>query len=181
MRKRAVMGVVCFLASFAPVVGAAESSGIKIGLVNFQKCLNSVEQGKKAKEALKAEFDTKQKKLDLQQNELKRIRDDVEKQKLVMSEEALRSKENDYKTKVMEIQKNLGDFRQDLMTKEGKMTSLILENLRKLVAEVGQKENYTLIVEGSQDAVIYTASKDDLTDKIISLYNQRYKGNLNIN
>ncbi|MDO8462098.1 MAG: OmpH family outer membrane protein [Deltaproteobacteria bacterium] len=165
-----------------PMAVAAESpaTSLKIGLVDFQKVLNSVEQGKKAKEALKAEFDTKQKKLDLQQNELKKIRDEVEKQRLVLSEEALRTKETDYKNKVMDIQKNLGEFRQSLVMKETKMTQLILDNIRKIVAEIGQKENYTLVVEKSQDAVIYAASKDDLTDRVVTIYNQRNKTPLKI-
>lgn len=182
MKKGILILLSCSLLSL-PLAVAAENPGaasLKIGLVDFQKVLNSVEQGKKAKEALKAEFDTKQKKLDLQQNELKKIRDEVEKQKLVLSEEALRSKESDYKNKVMDIQKNLGEFRQTLVMKETKLTQLILDNIRKIVAEIGQKENYTLVVEKSQDAVVYAASKDDLTDRVVTIYNQRYKTPLKI-
>src|SRR3989338_1267006 len=65
---------------------------IKVAVVDFQLALNNVEQGKKAKAALKIEFDSKQKKLDLMQKELQTMKEDIEKQRVVLSESSLRSK-----------------------------------------------------------------------------------------
>lgn len=160
-----------------PVIAA---EGVKIGVIDFQKALNSVEQGKRAKDQLKGEFDSKQKKLDLQQNELKQIREDFEKQKLALSEAAVREKEKQFNDKYMELQKNIGGYRQDLATKEAKMTGLIIQNLRQIVGEIGKQEKFTLVVEKSQDAVVYAESQDDLTDRVISIYNKKFTGNLNI-
>lgn len=155
---------------------AAAESSLKIGVVSFQQALNDVEQGKTAKSTLKSEFDAKQKKLDLQQEELKKLRDDLDRQKLVSADKVSQQKEQDFNKKFMDLQKNFADYRQEIAEREAAYTAAILKNLREICQEIGKKEGYTLIVENSQDAVLYAGSKDDLTGRVIKLYNQRYKG-----
>ena len=172
----AVMAATLFL---APVVQAAQSeAGLKIAVVSIQKALNEVEQGKKAKADLKSEFDAKQKKLDLQQDELKKMREDLDKKKVVLAPSDLQSKEESFNKKYLELQKNFADYRQEIVQKEGQFTAAIIKNLKEICEEVGKKEGYTLIVENSQDAILYAGAKDDLTDKVIKLYNERNKGPL---
>ena len=153
----------------------AETVLFKVAVVDFQQALNSVNQGKKAKAALKKEFEAKQKKLDLMQNELKKMKENIEKQRVVLSEGALRSKEEAFKKKFLDLQQKIAQYRQEMATRETEATGKILERLRALVADVGKKEGYDLIVEKSQDVVLYSKSKDDLTSKVITLYNKKNK------
>ena len=69
---------------------AAPAAELKIGYVNLQQAVTEVDEGKAARETLKKEFDSKQKMLDDKQNELKRMKDDLDKQMVVMSEDAKR-------------------------------------------------------------------------------------------
>ncbi len=174
-RMTLAVGMLCL---FAVVASKARAEDIKIGTVNFQNALNEVEQGKKAKAALKAEFDAKQAKLTAQQEELKRLQEEAQKQASVLSQEAMAAKQKAFQEKFLELQKNMGGFREELMRREGKMTGQILDNLKQITAEVGQKEGFSLIVETSQDAVLYAKSKEDLTARLITLYNQRFTGPL---
>ncbi len=159
---------------------SAAAADLKIAVVSFQQALNEVEQGKTAKASLKAEFDAKQKKLDLQQDELKKMREDLDKQRLVLSQEALRTKEEGFNKKFMDLQKNFGDYRQQIAEKEARITTQILKNLRGICEDLGKKEGYTLIVENSQDAVLYAAAKDDLTVRVIKIYNDKFKGPIKV-
>jgi outer membrane protein len=149
---------------------------MKIGLVDFQRALNEVEEGKAAKARLKGEFDEKQKTLDALQNELKAMKDNLEKQKLVLSQDALKQKETEYRDKFIELQKKLADFRGELQQKEAQYTSDIIVALRQIVQEVGAKDKYTLIFERGQDVVLYAPTAADLTPQVITLYNSRPKG-----
>ncbi len=160
-----------------PAAGAADNS-IKIGVVNFQEALNGVEQGKTAKANLKSEFDARQKRLDLQQEDLKKMRDELEKKRLVLSPTDLQNKEEAFNKKYLELQKNFADYRQEIVQKEGVFTAAIIKNLKELCAEIGKQDGYALIVESSQDAVLFASAKEDLTSRLIKLYNQRYKGPL---
>jgi outer membrane protein len=167
------------VAAFSLVLGAASAvraQEVKIGGVNFQQALNEVEQGKRAKASLKAEFDAKQKKLALQQDELKRMQEEAQKQGSVLSKDAMAAKQKEFYDKLTELQKNMEVYRNELVAKEAKMTNQILQNLKTITAEVGQKEGYTMIVETSQDAVLYAKTKDDLTQRLIGMYNQRFTG-----
>ena len=174
--KSMVLGVLLGCFTGFGVVHAADS--VKVGTVNFQKALNEVEQGKKAKAALKAEFDAKQKKLDMQQQELKKMQEDVEKQKGVLSQEALAGKQKMFMERYTELQKNMAGYREELVGKEAKMTGQILQNLKTVVADIAQKEGLTLVMESSQDAVLYVQSKEDLTGRVVSAYNQKFSGGL---
>ena len=170
-------GVAALLAVLVSQPGLAAAEGtMKIGVVNFQQALNEVDQGKTAKTMLKTEFDARQKRLDLQQEELKKIRDELDKQKLVAADQGLQAKEEAFNKKFMDLQKNFSDYRQEIAQKEARYTGAILKNLKGICQEIGQKEGYTLIVENSQDAVLYAGSKDDLTGRVIKIYNQRFKG-----
>lgn len=160
------------------VARSVRAEDVKIGGVNFQQALNEVDQGKKAKAALKAEFDAKQKKLQLQQDELKKMQEEAQKQGAVMSQDAMAAKQKAFNDKLVALQKDMATYRDDLVAKEAKMTGQILQNLKTITAEVGAKEGYTMIVETSQDAVLYAKTKDDLTQRLISMYNQRFTGPL---
>ncbi len=177
-RNAFLLGLSVIVAASFLVAKPAYSDDLKIGVVNFQQAINSVEQGKKAKAALKSEFDQKQKKLNIQQDELKKMQEEVEKQKSVLSQDALMTKQKTFNEKLMELQKSMGGYRDELVSKEAKMTGQILQNLKSIVAELGQKEGFTLVVEISQDAVLYAKAKEDLTARVITLYNQKYAGPL---
>ncbi len=179
MKKYVVMTVA--LAVFGVGLSHARAAeNIKIGTISFQQALNEVEQGKNAKAALKAEFDQKQKKLNIQQEELKKLQDEIEKQKSVLSQETMVNKQKAFNEKLVNLQKSMAGYRDELVSKEGKMTAQILQNLKKLVADMGSKEGYTLIVETSQDAVLYAKSNEDLTKRVITEYNKHYTGVLKI-
>ena len=181
MRRLKSVRFLVWLAGLMLLAPGVRAEGIKIGVVNFQKALNLVDQGQKAKAQLKLDFDQKQKKLNLQQDELKKIRDDFEKQRTALSEQAARDQEKKFNDKLMELQQNAGAFRQDLATQEAKMTASILKNLKEVVAEIAKQGKFNLVVEGSQDAVLYAESESDLTDQVIQLYNKRFTGSLKLN
>lgn len=153
-----------------------KAQDLKIGLVDFQKALNEVEEGKSAKARLKSEFEQKQKTLDALQNELKTMKDSLEKQKLVLNQEAMKQKENEYRDKFVELQKKLSEFRGELQQKEVQYTGNIITALRQIVQEIGAKDKYTLVFERGQDTILYAPTAVDLTPQIIATYNSRPRG-----
>jgi len=170
-----MFAVVAFLVAFAGV-RAVHAQEMKIGLVDFQRALNEVEEGKAAKARLKAEFDQKQKTLDALQNDLKAMKDNLEKQKLVLSQDAMKAKENEYRDKFIELQKKLAEFRGELQQKEAQYTADIIVAMRQIVQEVGAKDQYKLILEKGQDVVLYAPTATDLTPQVIATYNSKPRG-----
>ncbi len=173
MKKLSLAAIVLALSFYT---ASAQAEGIKIATISFQTALNEVNQGKNAKAALKAEFDAKQKKLGLQQEELKKMQEDIEKDKSVLSQDALMNKQKTFNEKLATLQKSMQGYREELMVKESKMTGQILQNLKKVVSQIGQKQGFDLIVE--QDSVLYAKSNQDLTAQIVAEYNKTYTGAL---
>lgn len=155
------------------LIGRVATAQEKIGLVDLQKALNEVEEGKAAKARLKGEFDLKQKTLDALQNDLKAMKDNLEKQKLVLSQDALKQKELEYRDKFVELQKKLAEFRGELQQKEAQYTGDIIIALKQLVSELGARDKYTLVFEKGQDVVLYAPTASDLTPALIQLYNSK--------
>lgn len=177
MKKVAVVMAVMFLAVFAGKIAmAADAPTYKFGYVDFQRTLNEVDEGKKAKATLKSEFEEKQKKLDAVQGELQKMKDDLEKQRLILSQEALKGKEDEYRKKFMELQQKLGSYKEELQMKEAKLTSEILVVVRAIISDIGSKEGYTMILEKSQEIVLYSQADGDLTARVVKEYNAMPKG-----
>lgn len=176
MKRIVVLVLVVMAALFAARYVSAENAPNKFGYIDFQRALNEVEEGKKAKSMLKGEFDEKQKKLDAVQNELQAMKADLDKQRLILSADALKTKEEEYRKKFLELQQKLSTYEQEIKGKEAKLTSDILVVVNSIARNIGEKEGYTMILEKSQDVVIYSPTDADLTGRVIKEYNGMSKG-----
>src|SRR5215831_10171941 len=114
---------------FFSLQAVAHAQALKIGLVDFQRALNEVEEGKRAKAQLKAQFDQKQNALTAKQDSLKALKDQLETQKAALSTDAMKQKEAEYRDKFLDLQKTLGQFRNEIATKESEMTQGIITKM----------------------------------------------------
>lgn len=152
-------------------VHAAEGGAAKFGYVDFQRALNEVEEGKRAKATLKSEFEQKQRQLEGIQGELQRMQAGLDKQRLILSADALKEKEEAYRKKVIELTEKMNTFKMELQGKEARVTGGILNAMQGIIREIGQKEGYAMILEKSQDVVLYSPSDADLTTRVIREFN----------
>jgi outer membrane protein len=143
-----------------PELAAAQ----KIGVVDMQRALAETEDGRKAKDTLKKLFEQRQKTLDKQQNDLKSLKDGLDKQRDVLQREVLTKKLEEYQKAVAELQTTYVDFQREL-------TKPILMRMERVVRRIGQAEGYTLVVDRSEAGVMYVPSTYDLTDVLIQRYN----------
>ena len=153
---------------------AVADAALKIGVVDFQQALNSVDEGKTAKKQLEAEFKRKQKQLDIQQKELETLKNDLQAQAAVLSQAKLQKKQGEFQKKFLDLRQKAGAFQQEMLKKEAELSDKILGRLKTIVEEIGSKEGFTLIIEKSNDPVLYVESKDDLTARVIKVYNKKY-------
>lgn len=166
--------ITCGISSIASAKRDTEAvGGYKFGYVDFNRALNEVNEGKKAKASLKSEFEQKKKKLEIMQKELQAMQQELEKKKLILSAEALKEKELAFRNKFIEVNQKLATYKEDMAKREFETTSKILNKLRSIVRDIGTKEGYTMILEKSQDVVIYSPPGSDLTSRVISMYNKR--------
>ncbi len=170
MKRQVILTIAAVITlGLAANVAKADTTNFKIGYVDFQKALNDTNEGKQAKAKLKTEFDAKQKQLSDLENQLKTMKADLDKQRLVLSADALKEKEETFRKKYMELNEKMGTYKVELQTKESKVTGDIIVRLQKIAADIGQKDSYDMIIEKSQ--VLYAPTKTDLTERVIQSFN----------
>lgn len=153
--------------------GAGDACQANIGYVDFKRALNEVADGRLAKRKLKAEFKERQQRLDRLQSELMALKDEIDRDRLVLPPEELEKKEKAYRRIFFDLQQKLSAFKTEMAAKESRLTEEILGRLRRVVLDTGRKEGYDLILEKSQDVVLYSSDEHDLTDRVIREYNRR--------
>ncbi|EKD50691.1 MAG: hypothetical protein ACD_62C00455G0005 [uncultured bacterium] len=145
----------------------------KIALVSLQTALNEVNEGKKIKEGLKVEYETKKKKIDDMKLELETMSQDLEKQQMVLSADALNIKRKELQTKFLDLQNKAATFERELKTKEAQSAQKILTMLRTIVQEIANKSAYTLVIENSTETILFSKNAKDITTEVIAAYNAK--------
>jgi outer membrane protein len=149
---------------------AAFAEDMKVGYVDMQRALNETDDGRKAKEKLKKEFDQKQKELDEQQNQLKKEIEDLDKKRSLLTPDKIRDKETELRTKLEKVQQTYMRHQKDLSEKEQKETAKIFERMQKIIGEIAAAENFSMIVD--KTALVYAKPHLDLTNDLIRRYNK---------
>jgi outer membrane protein len=171
MRTTVPAAVLAFLAALAPVASRAEA---KLGIVDLQRALNEVDEGKAAKSQLEREFKEKQKQLDAKQDELKRLKADYDKQAVVMSDQAKRDKQAELERKAQETQQLFVQLQSELSRREQEITGGIFEKMRTIVRDIADAEGINVVFERSN--VLYAPASLDMTNELIRKYNAKHAG-----
>lgn len=172
MTKRIVL---LFILAFFATAVCASANDLKIGYVDLQKALNMSEAGKSAKEKIAQRVKELEASFEGRDKELKKLKDDLDKQSLLLSEEARAAKERDYQQKLKEFQRLTKDAQEEVQQKDADFTRQILEGLSKVIQDFGTKEGYTMILEKTESAVLFADPKVDLTDRLIKAFDASRK------
>jgi outer membrane protein len=154
-------------------VNARATEVPRIGVVDMQRALQSVEAGKKAKLDLEKEFNAKKKDLQNEENAIKKLSEEFKKQSLVMSEEARAKKQAELQERIMKFQELTQRSQYEIQQKEQSLTEPIILKLRDVINEIAKEKNYSLILERNENMVLFALDRDDLTDQVIASFNKK--------
>lgn len=171
MNRKLVISFVLFFSLMAVQCFAAES---KLGTVDMQKILMLSDSGKDAKEQLAIRAAKYEAEKNLKEDELKKLKGELEKQSVLLSESARTAKEKDYQQKLKEYQRFLKDAQDDLQAKNDEFTNKIIDEIVKVVQEFGKKSGYTFIFV-KNESMIYLDDRIDLTDELLKQFNAARK------
>ncbi|WP_297214187.1 MULTISPECIES: OmpH family outer membrane protein [Thermodesulfovibrio] len=146
---------------------------LKVGVVDLYRVLNESEEGKKAVNELQSMLDSRQKTLEEKQKKIQTLKEEYDKKKAVLSEDARKSKEEEIERLGRELQRTAADYQVELQKKQNEITQSMLKEIRQIINDFAQKEGYNLIFEKAEQLIIYTTKEVDITDKIIALFNQK--------
>jgi len=148
---------------------------LKIGSVDIQKAVNECQAGKEAKKNLLTEAEKFQKIVGDKQKELQGMKESLEKQAPMLTQEARASKEKEYQGKVREFQRWGEDSQNELNQKRAQMERSIAQDLMKVIQKIGVEEGYTVILERNENIVLFANNATDLTDRVVKAYDTQKK------
>ncbi len=172
MNKTVMFALLVLSLALVPGVFAAESG--RLGVVDIQKILLLSDPGKEAKEQLSTKANKYEGEKNSREEELKKLKNDLEKQSVLLSESARNAKEKDYQQRLKEYQRFLKDAQDDLQAKNDELTNKIVEEVVKVVQEYGRKSGYSMIFVRT-DSMVYMDEKTDLTEELLKLFNASKK------
>jgi outer membrane protein len=156
------------------LAGAARADVVpsKIAIVNMQHAIQSVDEGKKAREVLAKDWDAKQKKLQDEGKKIQQAMQDLQKQSLVMDPKALKEKEDKIQQQILQLRELEAKSHQEFQKKDQEVSEPIIKKLRGLVTKISKEKGYTLVLDGNESNVIYSET-DDITGDVIKLYDKK--------
>jgi len=165
-----LMGLI-FLGSLAAQAVAA--SDTKIGYVDMQKAIQGTDAGKKAKKDLEKEFNDKKTELQTKEKDLKKMTEDFEKKSSVLSDEVKQKKQAEIQEEMLKYRDYVGKSQLAIQERERNLTAPILEKLRAIIGDIGQKESYTVILEKAENSVLWAPKNIDLTDRVVAEFDKK--------
>jgi outer membrane protein len=143
---------------------------MKIAVVDTQRAVMETEDGLRAAASLKKHFDKRQRELDDSQVTLQKEREDIEKQKDVLPKQALQTRIDKWQREMAELQTKFVDYNKEIQKKQGEVTQPILQKAMGIIRRLATQGGYDIVVD--KQAVPYFRSDLDLTDRVITEYNQ---------
>lgn len=158
-----------------PAVGTPTAS-IKIAFLDAQKALDGAKEGMRLRQSLDEYVKSRQKIIDLDEQEIKQLKDELDKQAPVLSHEALKLKQNGFEDKVTHYRKKVSELQKEVQEKRLSALDEFNKKLEQSVKHIAEKEGYGLVLNknGEGGAVIYGKEAFDVTAKVIEQMDKLY-------
>ncbi len=144
----------------------------KIGFINMQTIIQNSNAGKKAAEDFKKLFARKQESIKTAENEVKKLKDELDRQGNVMTASARGDKEAAYQRKMRDYQILVDDTNKELQKRDQEYSQQLIPEILKVVRTIAEKEKYTLILDISTMPLPYFDKGNDISKKVIDDFNR---------
>jgi outer membrane protein len=138
----------------------------------MREIIQNSTEGKKAGEDLKKVAEKKQASISSAEKELRKLREELDKQGSILTASARRDKEDAYQKKLRDYQLLVKDANEELQKRDLDISQKLLPEIVKIVRTIAEKEKYTLVIDIASMPVPYFAKENDFSKKVIEEYNK---------
>jgi len=151
-------------------VTAAVSEELKVGYVDTVKIFANYSKTIEAEEKYKQEIEEWRKKAEEMEAEIAELRETIQSQSLMLSEEKLSERKLELDQKIKEYQ----DYMQEVFGDQGKaaqrnqeLTQPLVEEINEVIAEIAEQEGYTIVFDAAQGSLLYAKDEIDMTELVL--------------
>lgn len=144
-----------------------------VAYIDLQKALNLSEAGVTAKQEISEQVKKYEAIVKGKQEALLAQKQDIEKQAIVLDDDAKAQKAREYQQQVKELERFTKDIQEELQQKDADFTKQILAEIFDIIDALGKEGDYDVILEKTESSLLYASERIDLTQKVIDAYNAK--------
>ena len=169
MRKAGIVLAAAVIAAL--VAGTSLAEGLRVAVIDVNKILNDSEAGQAAKKKMEARYEELKKTIDAKQEEARKIKEEIDKQKVMLGKEKLKEREDSLQAKINELRQLTQEGEREMQARQGEFTREVLKSIEAKVDAVVKEEKLDLVLEKSAGVVHHNDSMD-ITARVLALVNQ---------
>ncbi len=154
---------------------ACSSAADKIGFINVNEIIQTTNVGKKKVDDFKKYVEKKNEEIKSVEKELTKMKEELEKQSSIMNASSRKEKESAYQKKLRDYQLLANDIKEDIKRRDQDAIQKMVPGIMKIVRNIAEKENYTLVLDVSSMVIPYYAKENDFSKKVIEEYDKENK------
>jgi len=163
--KKLFITLVAVIAVSVCMVLSAQAETMKIGYVDLRRAFYEYEKSKAFDEELTAVTNERTEERNKMVETVRKLQDET----ALLSDKSAAAKQTEIDAKITALNNFDSDTRQELLNKKNDMFRQIIEDIQKIVKEIGESESYTYIFDSRN--IMYSKPQDDLTDRVLEVLN----------
>jgi outer membrane protein len=171
MKRNICLMTAFVLISFVLISANSYAADSKVDFINLREIMQSSNAGKKAGEEFKKFVDKKREGIAAAEKDLKKLKDELDKQGPIMTETARREEGTTYQRKLRDYQLLVEDTNKELKGRDEEIARKLLPQIMKVVRKIAEKEKYTLVIDVASMPLPYYAKENDFSKKVIEEVN----------
>jgi outer membrane protein len=172
MRKAGIiLAAVMITAIFA---GTSLAEGLRVAVIDVNKILNESEPGLAAKKKMEVRYEELKKKIDATQEEARKIKEEIDKQKVMLGKEKLKEREDALQAKINELRQMTQEGEQEMQARQAEFTREVLKTVEAQVDIVVKADKLDLVLEKTAGVIHFNPSMD-ISPRVLAMVNSASK------
>jgi outer membrane protein len=168
--RRAGMSLGLTLALVIPALPAFAE--FKLAVVDQRRALLSSEGGKAAESTLSQLEEKKKKELEPRSAKCKKLQEDVESQRFVLSDEAIQERMIEFQSCQRDLERDFQAAKDEITVQNRKLLAPLAKKLEDAVKQIGKDKGFDLVLDRSTPGVLYSTDTLDITELVIKKLNE---------
>jgi Skp family chaperone for outer membrane proteins len=153
--------------------------GVRIGYIDMNLILENVDEYKEANRLLDERIVSWKKEIELKKIQLKQYQDQLEAERILLTDELIADREleiKDFATEIILLQEKRFGPQGDRIIQRNKLLKPIQDQVLTIVQEIAVERKYDFIFDRSADIVMLYSSKNyDISDLVLKRLNRQQK------
>ena len=176
MRLYKIIVLIVFLCGSLSLQG---QRGVRIGYIDMALILENVDEYKEASRLLDERIVTWKKEIELKKMQLKQYQDQLEAERILLTDELIADREleiKDFASEIILLQEKRFGPQGDRIIQRNKLLKPIQDQVLAIVQEIAVERKYDFIFDRSADIVMLYSSKNyDISDLVLKRLNREQK------